>query len=242
MTPQTQISEAKLEANRRNAKHSRGPRTEQGKRISSHNSLRHGFTGRVNILTPENREAHDKFCTELIESLNPETPLEHQFAHSIAEDSWRLNGLRAAETNILAEAAAGSRNETEAAICTARAYVKNAKELQLMSLYEQRINRAIHKNLSQFQALEAERRARRQQALDEAKLLAQLDLLTAATAQGTSAEGARKAAPASAQVGGFVFSTAEINLAIDRDNRLQQARDLNSNHPATPKRQLSRAA
>ena len=59
-----------------------------------------------NILTPENRAAHDKFCDEPIAGLNSETPLERQFAHSIAEDNWRLNGLRAAETNVLAEAAA----------------------------------------------------------------------------------------------------------------------------------------
>ncbi len=38
---------AQLEANRRNALRSTGPRTEQGKRRSSMNATRHGFTGRL---------------------------------------------------------------------------------------------------------------------------------------------------------------------------------------------------
>jgi len=228
MKPENQISDKQLEANRRNAKHSTGPRGEEGKVKASHNSVRHGFTGKINLLTPENREAHDKFCSELIDSLLPETPMEKQFAHSIAEDSWRINGLRAAENNILAEAAAFSHNEVEVALNTAQAYLVNAKELQLFSLYEQRINRAIHKNLAQLQSLQAERKSQRATALEDVKLLAQLSL----------ASGAAYNSPADTLPNGFVFSTTEINRAIDRDNRLKQARDLNS----SPKRPLALAA
>ena len=232
MKPENQISDKQQEANHRNAQYSTGPRGEEGKNKASRNSLRHGFTGKVNLLTAENREAHDKFCNGLIESLTPETPMERQFAHSIAEDSWRINGLRAAENNILAEAAAPSRSEVEAALSTAHAYLENAKELQLFSLYEQRINRAIYKNLAELKALQAERTAQRNHAMEEVKLLAQLSL----------ASGAVSDSSAEIVANGFVFSTVEINLAIDRDNRLKQARDLNSNPPAAPKRLLTRAA
>jgi hypothetical protein len=41
---------------------------------------------------------------------------------------------------------------------------------------------------------------------------------------------------------GFVFSTAEINAAIDRDNRLKQARELNGQGHTVGKRHLTRAA
>jgi len=232
MKTENPISDKQLDANRRNAQNSTGPRGEAGKKIASHNSLRHGFTGKVNLLTPENREAHEKFCNELIECLKPETPMEQQFAHSIAEDSWRLNGLRAAENNILAEAAAYSRTEIEEAVNTAHAFIDHAKELQLFSLYEQRINRAIHKNLTELKALQSERKAERSNALEEAKLMTQLSL----------AKGAAASSEADPVVNGFVFSTAEINAAIDRDNRLKQARDLNSNPPAAPRRHLTKAA
>ena len=96
------ISERQLEANRRNALRSTGPKTIEGKSNSSRNNLRHGLTGHMNILPTEDREAHDTFCNELHNSLKPETPMEHQFAHAVAEDSWRLNRARAIENNMFA--------------------------------------------------------------------------------------------------------------------------------------------
>ena len=65
------ISEKQLEANRRNAQRSTGPRTGEGKTRSSRNNLRHGLTGHINILPTEDREAHDAFCNELSDSLKP---------------------------------------------------------------------------------------------------------------------------------------------------------------------------
>ena len=50
------ISEKQLEANRRNAQQSTGPKTAEGKAHSSRNNLRHGLTGHVNILPTENRQ------------------------------------------------------------------------------------------------------------------------------------------------------------------------------------------
>ncbi len=84
-------SEKQLEANRRNAMRSTGPKTDEGKARSSRNNLRHGLTGQITILPSEDREAHDAFVNWLIEDLNPEAPMEEQLASSIAEDSWRLN-------------------------------------------------------------------------------------------------------------------------------------------------------
>ncbi len=55
------ISEKQLEANRRNAQNSTGPKTAGGKAKSSRNNLRHGLTGHINILPTEDREAHDAF-------------------------------------------------------------------------------------------------------------------------------------------------------------------------------------
>ena len=70
------ISEKQLEANRRNAQRSTGPKTPEGKAHSSRNNLRHGLTGQITVLPNEDREVHDAFCNELIESFKPETPME----------------------------------------------------------------------------------------------------------------------------------------------------------------------
>src|SRR5580700_8143500 len=171
------ISEKQLEANRRNAQRSTGPKTIEGKSNSSRNNLRHGLTGQINILPTEDREAHDAFCNDLTNSLKPETPMEQQFAQSVAEDSWRLNRVRAIENNIFALGHEGERRETHIALADARTFQTEANQFQLLTVYEQRINRNLQRNLKQLQELQAERKARREQALEEAQLLAQLNLI-----------------------------------------------------------------
>jgi hypothetical protein len=47
------ISEAKLQANRANAKKSTGPRTARGKAWSRRNALRHGLTSRIVLFDPQ---------------------------------------------------------------------------------------------------------------------------------------------------------------------------------------------
>src|ERR1700685_3206451 len=51
------LNVVRMEANRRNAQHSTGPRTEAGLKISSLNALRHGLTSRVVVLPSEDLSA-----------------------------------------------------------------------------------------------------------------------------------------------------------------------------------------
>ena len=51
------ISDAQMAANRANAQKSTGPRTEEGKAISSQNALKHGVYSRSDILDGEFQEA-----------------------------------------------------------------------------------------------------------------------------------------------------------------------------------------
>jgi len=76
----TNPSQAQVEANRNNAKHGRGPDTSRGKKRSSQNAIRHGLTGRMAVLPAEDMEVYKTFSKELVDSLNPETPMERQLA------------------------------------------------------------------------------------------------------------------------------------------------------------------
>jgi hypothetical protein len=152
------ISEKQLEANRRNARRSTGPKTDQGKTRSRRNNLRHGLTGQISLLPTEDRAAHDAFCDELSDSLNPETPMERQFALSIAEDSWRLNRARAIENNMFALGHQGEHREIQVALADARTFQAQANQFQLLTIYEQPINRTLQRNLKQLQELQADRR------------------------------------------------------------------------------------
>jgi len=224
------VSEKQLAANRRNAEKSTGPRTAEGKSNSSRNNLRHGLTGHISLLPTEDREAHDAFCNELIESFNPQTPVETQLATSIAEDSWRLNRATAIENNIFALGHQHERREIQIALAHARTFMAQAAAFNLLSIYEQRINRNLQRNMKLLRDLQAERKVLHDQALEEAKLLAQLNLVNGL--------------PYQPEENGFVFSIAEINRAIDRDNRLKAARQaaLAMPKPSEPPFPIARAA
>ena len=53
------MSNRQLEANRRNAAKSTGPKTTEGKAISSQNARTHGFTASTVVITTENRELYE---------------------------------------------------------------------------------------------------------------------------------------------------------------------------------------
>jgi hypothetical protein len=218
------VSEKRIEANRRNAQKSTGPRSIDGRARSSMNALRHGITGQVSIMTVEDRGAHDKFVQELIAGLQPEGAVELQFASVIAEDFWRLQRIRAVENDMLAlgnfsDAAAidVDHPEIHASLTRAQTFLDQSKDFERLTLYEQRINRAIEKNRKQLGELQAERKREREQALEQACLLHQAP---------ATPELPGNAEPAPASNNGFVFSSEEIERAIHHRSRLIQGRTM----------------
>src|SRR5579863_10235451 len=152
------ISDKQLEANRSNALLSTGPKTEEGKKHSRINGLRHGITGQVITMTDEDRAAHDQLSSALMKDLAPQGAMETQLAQRIATDSWRLNRISAVEDNLFALGqlqnggqACPDVPQVDAALTTARVFTLESKQLQLLTLYEQRINRGLQKNLALLQ-------------------------------------------------------------------------------------------
>ncbi|MGA2712167.1 MAG: hypothetical protein ABSG41_03595 [Bryobacteraceae bacterium] len=213
------ISEKQHAANIRNAQHSTGPKTEEGKRTSSHNACRHNLTGQVTAMTEEDRVAHDTFSAAMIASMAPEGALEIQLAQRVATDSWRLNRSSAIEDNLFAigfsdhaDEITAEHPQVHAAFVAARVFTVESKHLQLLTLYEQRINRGLQKNLSLLQALQSARKEQRRHEIEEAKKLLQLSEM-----KGLTYEPAKD---------GFVFSNDQIHAAIDRERRLERAQQL----------------
>src|SRR5579883_3039148 len=174
------VSDRRIEANRKNAQRSTGPRSDSGRARSSMNALRHGITGQVSIMTTEDRAAHDKFIQQIIDRLQPEDALELQFASLIAEDFWRLQRIRSVENDIFAlgnfSEAAGidvDHPEIHTSLTRAQTFLDRSKDFERLTLYEHRINRAIEKNRKQLEDLQAERKRLREEALERACLLSQ---------------------------------------------------------------------
>ncbi|MES1258424.1 MAG: hypothetical protein ABUS51_08335 [Acidobacteriota bacterium] len=215
-------TQKQVEANRNNAKHSTGPRTPQGKARAALNAWRHGLTGQVATLPEEDRQAFEKFTTEIRHAYHPEGPLEKQIAQSIAEDEWRLNRARAIENNIIAlghsstaAEVATDNTQIHAAMTQARVFWRNPEKFALLTLYEQRIGRRIQRAEERLRALQSERKAALEQALEEARLLDDL-----ARSKGETSDPARDFP----NLNGFAFSTVEITRLLDRRRRLADAR------------------
>jgi hypothetical protein len=209
-------SEKQIDANRRNALLSTGPASEAGHNHSRMNGLRHGLTGQVTTMTDEDLAAHDQFSKALMRDLAPEGAMETQLAQRIATDSWRLNRAIAIEDNLFAFGQLQNSGQAcpdvpqiDAALTTARVFTLESKQLQLLTLYEQRINRSIRKNLAMLQSLQAARKAQRETELEEAAALLKLSEMKGL-----------KYAPTK---DGFPFSTDQIHAAIDRQQRLERA-------------------
>src|SRR6266849_7744096 len=90
-----------LEANRRNARKSTGPRTENGKHASRRNALRHGFTAETVLEPLEDLEDYRTFEAAIVSEYLPRTPAEQELAHRLASLFWRLRRATAIETGLL---------------------------------------------------------------------------------------------------------------------------------------------
>jgi hypothetical protein len=89
-----------FQANRLNALKSTGPRTEEGKRISRRNALRHGLTGETVIHGLEDSEDYRGFEAAIIADYNAETAVERELVLRLASLLFRLRRIIAIETDL----------------------------------------------------------------------------------------------------------------------------------------------
>jgi len=85
-------TQRQIAANRRNARRSTGPRTAQGKSISSLNAVKHGILAE-SLAVPglEQPEDWESFRDTLLESLKPVGGLEELLAQKFVAAAWRLS-------------------------------------------------------------------------------------------------------------------------------------------------------
>ena len=97
---------AQIEANRRNAQHSTGPKTPEGKVASSLNATKYGILSRQLLVQgeylQESAEEFQRFWTEYHEQLAPVGPLEEMLVDQIVALNWRMRRVRAAESGEIA--------------------------------------------------------------------------------------------------------------------------------------------
>jgi len=82
---------------------SNGPLTEDGKRRSSQNALRHGLLSKSVVLQNESPDAFSELFDQYIKSFNPEIPVEMDMIEEMTSAYWRMRRLWAIETKMMDE-------------------------------------------------------------------------------------------------------------------------------------------
>jgi hypothetical protein len=133
------------------------------------NAYRHGLTGQVRFSTPADEQAYKKHCAGYLEGYEPVGSLEIDLCQSVADNRWRLKRSAQIENAIVAITLGGPDqmkcNHEEAAVAFAHAYawLERGKDINLLTLYERRIQRAFQEDLALLEKLQ-ERRFRSEQA------------------------------------------------------------------------------
>lgn len=94
-------SRAQVEANRKSAKKSTGPRTPEGKAKSSANALKHGLSAEQIVLPDEDSKEFESLRQSVLIELMPEGVMEEFYAERIANCMWRLRRVYPIEAGVL---------------------------------------------------------------------------------------------------------------------------------------------
>src|ERR1700674_3382724 len=94
-------SQKQTDANRRNALRSTGPRTEEGKRASRQNAIRHGLTAETVIIGIEDAAEYREFESEIVDEYDPKSVVERELTRRLASLLWRLRRANLIEAGLL---------------------------------------------------------------------------------------------------------------------------------------------
>jgi hypothetical protein len=94
-------TDKQLQANRRNAKKSTGPRSPEGKARSRLNSRKHGLTAKMLIIVGERPDDFDELRSDLMDEYDPQSALECELVERLAGILWRLRRVPFFEAAIL---------------------------------------------------------------------------------------------------------------------------------------------
>jgi hypothetical protein len=89
-----------IEANRRNARLSTGPVTEEGKRRSRQNAVRHGLTAETVIDTLEDAEDYAAFEMAVTADYDAQSAVERELVLRLASLLWRLRRATSIESGL----------------------------------------------------------------------------------------------------------------------------------------------
>ena len=95
------VSQKQIDANRRNAKKSTGPKTKEGKAKSAMNSMKYGIYSDKFLIKGEKKEDFDEYSNSYINWLNPNNPVLFDIVSQIIASGWFAKRYMIVESTII---------------------------------------------------------------------------------------------------------------------------------------------
>src|SRR6266571_6807893 len=149
---------AQIEANRRNAQKSTGPKTAQGRAVVSLNGLRHGLRAETAVLPFEDPAEFAKLKQELQAEFRPEGIREQLVLDDLVLAAWRLERARIYDTAVQARLFLSTHGPTSTMHSLGAMLVKDAREkktLEYVMRMEGRFRRAYQQAVKELERLQA---------------------------------------------------------------------------------------
>ncbi len=201
-------SEARLAANRLNSQLSTGPRSAEGKALSSLNAVTTALTGRTVLLPSDDVIAYEQHVASYEKEFQPAGGRETELVQSIADAQWRLMRIPALEMAIYARGRSEFAQKFESeepalrpSIIDLETFLAYQKPLRNLQLQEGRLRRQREKDLAELRSLQEAREEREKEQL---ALASKLYL--------AARHDRRTFAPADH---GFEFSTSDIEAYLE---------------------------
>jgi len=167
-------SDAKINANRQNAKFSIGPKSDEAKRQLRLHPLTHGFAGQTCFIPDHEQEAYCEHFKSFRAEYKPKGPTEHFLVQSLAELSWSAQQIRAVVTNFMSLLAGGrtardaGNDDLNASLAQASNIGPHVRDINLLGVYEQRKIRLFNSTRKELMQIQAERKLAEKEELETA--------------------------------------------------------------------------
>jgi hypothetical protein len=172
------VTEAQVVANRSNARKSTGPRTAEGKAAVAQNAVKHGLSGRLDVVKGEDQAEFDLHREAMLGELAPAGPVESMLAERVVGLSWRLKRVERTQNEVfdalladrssplaklvqsLSPKGAGRAEggpDGEGDLDLGRVVIKdfsNSRVLDRLLMYERRIEHSLYKTMAELQRLQ----------------------------------------------------------------------------------------
>jgi hypothetical protein len=162
------VTSARIEANRRNAQKSTGPRTAAGKEASKFNALFHGMHANELVLPDESKELFHEFRKAYLLRLLPMDVVELTLVERIVVAAWRLRRVPTMERLLfqwqglrVPESLREPNPQRQGALARSdvtlfQQFICDPKAVENLQRYEQKLENSIHKSLRELARMRKE--------------------------------------------------------------------------------------